>query len=518
MNSLAGAEAAPRPVSQVISRPSPAPAAVVSSGQRACHPTLWLLVPMFGLLAARYLFAPTDFDYWWHLRTGQLILDTGTIPRADVFSYTSFGQPWVPHEWLTQVVYAILERSVGFVGLASVWAALGTALWVTVYRTARLRGLGEPAAIILVLMAAAMAVSVTAVRPQVLTALCLAVTALLITRFKAGHARALWPLPALLALWVNLHGGYVIGLVLLGVTLVGETLSRIIGRPAAPLKPLAIITMLSGLATLLSPNGLDALWYPFTYAGTGNGSMRHISEWQSPNFHDPTFLVFGASVLFALILGVGRRPLGITEVLWALLFTFMALTSLRHIPLFAIVVTPLIAGRLAVEAPWLARPMVSWRRPALLAVAWPLLLSGLLVQAHQVEATGGAQLARTPNESPYPREAIDVLRARGDDARLFNEYHWGGYLIVRVPELPVFIDGRADVHGDRLIDKYIRVTRLLPGWREVLDEYGVNLVLIEKDTSLDAAFGEDNQWEPVFTGRIERVYARKTATATRPAV
>lgn len=511
-NTLTAADAALRPLSgparppeQAASRPLDSRAPV-----RRCHPTLWLVLPMMLLAATRYLFAPTDFDYWWHLKTGQLILDTGSVPRADVFSYTSLDQPWVPHEWLTQIVYALVERQFGFVGLAVLWGALGAGLWWAVYATARLRGLGEPAAIILVMWAAAMAFSITAVRPQVLTALFLAITILLVTRHKAGHTRALWLLPPLFALWVNLHGGYVIGLVILGIAVVGETAALVIGQKAAPIKPLLVVSVLGGLATLLSPNGLDALWYPFTYAGTGNGSMRHISEWQSPNFHDPSFLIFGASVLFLALVGLGRRPLGPTEVLWSLLFTLMALTSLRHIPLYAIVVTPLIAGRLATEAPWLARPLAEWRRPALLALAWPMLLAGLLVQAHQAQATGGAQLGATAGDAQYPREAVAYLREHGTGARLFNEYHWGGYLIDQVPELPVFIDGRADVHGDALIDRYVRVTRLLPGWREVLDEYGVTLALVEKGKPLDTALAAQTGWEPVLTGAVERIYARTT--------
>ena len=104
---------------------------------RECHPALWLLSPLLLLVASRYLFAPTDFDYWWHLKTGQLILTSGAVPRADVFSYTSLGQPWVPHEWLTQVVYAVVERQFGFAGLSVIWGTLGSLLWLTVYRTDR---------------------------------------------------------------------------------------------------------------------------------------------------------------------------------------------------------------------------------------------------------------------------------------------------------------------------------------------------------------------------------------------
>ncbi|MFN0072949.1 MAG: hypothetical protein ACKVVP_15805 [Chloroflexota bacterium] len=505
VNALASAESAPGPLF-----PRPRLPNQSSSSPRLCHVTLWLLVPMFLLAATRYFFAPTDLDYWWHLKTGQLMLETSSLPRADVFSYTSLGQPWVPHEWLTQLIYALTVRHFGFAGLAALWAMLGAGLWCTVYCTARARGLGEPAAIILVMWAAAMAFSVTSVRPQVLTALLLAATALLITRYKAGHARALWPLPVIFMFWVNLHGGYVIGLVLLGLTVVGETCALVLGQKAAPLKSLLLVSVLSGLATLISPNGLDALWYPFTYAGTGNGSMRHIAEWQSPNFHDPSFLIFGASVLLALALGLARKPLGPTEVLWSLLFSLMALTSLRHIPLYAIVVTPLIAGRIAAELPWLAMPLSAWRRPALMAVAWPMLLAGIVVQVHQSQPTGGPQLHAMALDPQYPRGAVEFLQGAGPETRIFNEYHWGGYLIDRLPQVPVFIDGRADVHGDRLIDQYVRVTRLLPGWREVLEDFGVNLILTEKGNPLDTTLAVDARWDAVFTGTVERVYARRS--------
>jgi hypothetical protein len=506
VNSLASVESV---LSASAAPATPDEAPTVASPPAACHVTLWLLLPMFALAATRYLFAPTDFDYWWHLKTGQLILSSGSLPRADVFSYTSLGQPWVPHEWLTQIVYALVERHAGFAGLAVIWSLLGAALWITVYLTARARGLGEPTAVILVMWAAAMAFSVTAVRPQLLTALLLAVTAYAITRYRQGHARALWPLPLVFVVWVNLHGGYVIGLVLLGLTLIGETAARLLGQKSAPLKPILFICILSGLATLISPNGLEALWYPFTYAGTGNGSMRHISEWQSPNFHDNSFLIFGASVLFMAVLGLARRPLNITDTLWALLFTLMALTSLRHIPLYAIVVTPLLAGRLAAEIPWLSHPLASWRRPALMAVAWPMLIAGILVQARQAEPTGGLQLQAQASAAQYPTGAVELLRGSPRETRLFNEYHWGGYLIDRLPEIPVFIDGRADVHGDALIEKYVRVTRLMPGWRQVLDEYGVDVVLVEQGKPLDGALAVDPSWEPAFTGTVERIYARR---------
>lgn len=495
--------------------PTSAAAAPRASVRLACHPFLWLVAPMLLLVGARYVFAPTDVDYWWHVRTGQLIAETGALPRVDVFSFPSAGQPWVTHEWLTQLVFFLVEEHLGFVGNVAIWSLAGAGVWLAVYATARTRGLGEPAAIVLAMWGSAMAFSITAVRPQVLTALFLAITGLLVTRYKLGGRRALWALPALFAVWVNLHGGYVIGLVLLGLTLAGESVAHLLGRPAAPLRQLGTVTVLSAAATLLSPNGLEALWYPFTYTGTGNASMRFIAEWQSPDFHESGFVVFGASLLLATLLGIWQPAsgrLGPTEALWALLFSFMALSSLRHIPLYAIVVMPLIGARLAHELPWLARPLRTWHRPWLVLVAWPLLAATAIALAVRAEGNVGAQLSRTPSAHEYPTGAVQYIREHRLTGRLFNEYQWGGYLIYQLlPDLPVFIDGRADVHGDAFMSRYVRVTRLQGDWRQTLEDYDVTLMLIQRDTPLDVVLAGDPRWQELYGGPVERLYARRDA-------
>src|SRR5439155_9436770 len=143
-----------------------------------------------------------------------------------------------------------------------------------------------------------------------------------------------------------LHGGYAIGLGLLGLTVVGEGLARALGRPAAPLRPLVAITALSGAATLVSPHGLEGLRYPFSYLGSENAMMQYITEWQSPNFHLAYLLVFAASLLLGLMVGIWRRPLGPSEALWAVALGLMGLQSVRHIALYAVVATPLLGARL----------------------------------------------------------------------------------------------------------------------------------------------------------------------------
>jgi hypothetical protein len=464
---------------------------------------------MLLLLSARYFFLRTDSDYWWHLRTGQEIAETGTLPRVDIYSHTVPDHAWVTHEWLTELLLYVVQQRFGYVGNVALFALIGALTSLAVYAACRQRGLGEPAAAMLMLWAAGLWPGAANVRPQLLTTLLLAVWALLLTRYKQGHPRALWPIPPLLALWVNLHGGYVIGLVLLGLTLVGEALARALGRPAAPLRPLLLVSARGVAATLLSPHGLEALRYPFSYVGSDNAMMRYILEWQSPDFHRPQLLIFAASLLLVIVLGVGRRPLGPTEALWALTLALMGLQSVRHIALYGIIVTPLLGARLAAELPALGRSLALWRRPRLLAITW-LLLALVVVKTAGTAAARDLQLGREPGATLSPAGAVDYPRAHALPGNLFNAYQWGGYLIYQLyPQQQVFIDGRADVYGDALVERYVQVVTLQPGWRQVLDEHDVRIVLVEKDGPLAVVLSDDPGWHETYAGDVERLFVRR---------
>ena len=486
---------------------------------RAARDGLWwsgqtaffiLLAPLLLLVAIRFFYVPTDPDYWWHLKTGQLIVETGALPRVDDFSYTASGHRWVTHEWLSEVAWYVIQERVGYVGNVALFAVLGTAVSLLVYATCRSRGLGEPAAAILMLWAWALSMPSANVRAQLLTVLLAALVALLLTRYRQGQTRALWPVPLLFVVWVNLHGGYLVGLVLLGLTCAGEAMSRMSGRHGAPLRPLLAITALSILATLLNPHGLDALAYPFSYAGTANASMRYIVEWQSPDFHKPHFLLFAASLLLAMVLGVSRRPLGPTEALWTLALGLMALQSGRHIPIYAVVVTPILGARLAQEIPLLTRPLSGWRRPKLLGVSWILLALAVPRVALAADDLGSTQLGREPNGATYPAAAVEYLRSARLDGNLYNSYYFGGYLVYQLhPQRRVFIDGRADVYGDAFMDRYMEVSLVQPGWRQVLDDYGVRIVLVEKASRLATVLRDDPQWREVLVGEAERLFVRQ---------
>ena len=302
----------------------------------------FLLAPALLFIATRPLVVTTDPDYWWHVRTGQYIYETGTLPRSDIYSYTSAGQSWVTHEWLTELLFYLGSRAGGYALLAAVFAVISGLTWLAIYAACRQRGMGEVGALLLMLWGFVMAAGSVNVRPQGITTLLLALCALILTRYRQGESKPLYLLPPLFALWVNLHGGYAIGLGLIALTVAGQALELWLRRTTVSLRPLLLAAVAALAATLLNPHGLTALTYPLSYASSGNASMLYLSEWQSPDFHLPFFLIFAASLLVIMVVGLTRQPLGLVEALWAIAFAFLALRSGRNIALYAVMVTPLV--------------------------------------------------------------------------------------------------------------------------------------------------------------------------------
>lgn len=480
-----------------------------------------LIIPVILFACVSAFLVATDPDYWWHLSAGRLMLETGSFPRVDPFSHTVAGQPWVAHEWLSEVLYAAVDRVGGYAANAALFGLVGALIVALVYATCRARGLGDVGAALLALWSFAIAFPVANWRPQLLTTALLALYAHLLTRYQQGSTRTLRALPPLMVLWVNLHGGYVIGLVLLGLTLAGGVWTWLRRQGGPPLRPLIIATALTAAATLASPLGLEALRYPFLYAGSGNFAMRFIADFQSPDFHQASYLPLALSFLLALAVGLGRRPLRPADLAWGLVFTYMALTSVRHIQLYAVIVLPLLGARLAAEdwAIRTGRHLGRGRaRLILITLLWlpAALLGGLVVGGAQ--SGTAVQLRGEPNAAGYPAGAADYIRAHHLRGNLFNEFHWGGYLIYRLyPEQRVFIDGRADVYGEAFLEQYQHILRAENDWRAIFARYDIALVVVGKESPLAGALATDPAWQEVYAGEVERLFTRRASGQAPPA-
>src|SRR5579864_6384751 len=287
----------------------------------------------------------TDPDVWWHLRTGQMMVQAHAVLHADPFSFTRYGQPWIDHEWLSQLLIFGLYRLAGWTGLiAGFGAVIATAFMVVFWRCP-----GRPyvAGVITLLGAFASAPS-WGVRPQMLTLLLASVLLLILERSYERPKLLLWT-PLLTLLWVNLHAGYALGIVLMALFLAGDALDVAFGfrdepLPASRLRGLALAVVACAAVVPLNPYGAAMYAYPLETLRS-RAMQSYIGEWFSPDFHQlkylPTLVMILATVALAAISPRRLRP---REILLLSVTTYAALRSVRHIPIYALIAIPILTA------------------------------------------------------------------------------------------------------------------------------------------------------------------------------
>lgn len=452
-----------------------------------------------------------DPDMWWHLRTGEYILQAG-IPRYDVFSFTVPHHEWVTHEWLSQVFMWAVYQLAGLPGLMVAFAALIALTFWLVYRCSG----GRPfLAAFVTLLAAITSAIVWGARPQIFNLLFAALFVHILERVKHKEIgpRALWLLPVAMVLWANLHSGYLLGIAVLAVYAVGESIAYFSGQDRVfDIRQLAAVTLASFLAAAVNPSGV-ALWiYPFLTLGSP-AMQAYIQEWHSPDFHLTMFWPFGLMIA----VGVGGWLFSRQRPSWTELLLFggtavAGLISARNIPIFAIASVPIISRHwLLTVAGTPLHPILSADTPEaapprlMLVLNWVVLLFALLAvgvwTATKVAGNEAAIAGR------YPVTAVDYIEQAGlDEARIYNSYNWGGYLIWR--GLPVFVDGRADVYGDEFLFNYRRTFDVTPEWPEPLAQYGVDYVLMERGSPLTVLLTASDEWREIYADDLAQLFAR----------
>jgi hypothetical protein len=457
-----------------------------------------------------------DPDMWWHLRTGELIVEQG-LPRQDVFSFTVPEHEWITHEWLSQVFMWGVYRVGQMPGLMIVFALLiGCSFWLS-YRASP----GQPylAAFITLLAAFASAI-VWGARPQIFNLLMAAAFVHILERLKDNRIapRALWVLPILTIVWANLHSGYLLGTALLGTYVVGEALQRwrrsdlerTLDWPE--IRRLALVTVAGFALAAINPNGPDLWLYPFSTLGSPV-MQTYIQEWHSPDFHLTVFWPFGLMMALGILswLSSPKRPTW-TEMLLFLGAAAAGLVSLRHIPLFAVVAVPITSRHLlrgmegtAVHGVLAGEKLDSTPTGLMRLLNWLILIGALLASgawtASKVSGNDAAIAER------YPVNAVDYVEQTGlSTAQAYNSYNWGGYLIWR--GLPVFVDGRADVYGDEFLLYYRQSYATSVNWREPLDDFSVDYVIMERDSALSNLLVASEQWEESFADDVAQIFVR----------
>ena len=283
---------------------------------------LLLVALVLTVIVLAYFWTPTDPDVWWHLRNGQVVATTGSVPLGDIYSYTVPGTRWIMQQWLVETAMYGIEQALGYWANVLLFGLVSAGVYAVLFAILRAQGAGRALAAAALLGAMVLDAPSWGVRPQVWTTLLFAGFLAILLRYRRGAVaapaapgirawigpdRALWALPPLMLLWANVHAGFSAGLLLLGAFVVGEGANRLLHRSAAPLPPLLAVTAACAVLSLLNPNGLDLWLYPLTYLSgpAGNASRRFVQEWQPPALLTLRALPFILSLLALAALALG---------------------------------------------------------------------------------------------------------------------------------------------------------------------------------------------------------------------
>jgi len=455
-----------------------------------------------------------DGDLPRHLAVGEYILQTAQIPTRDIFSHTLNGAPLVPHEWLSEIFFAMAHRAAGLNGVAWLTA---TVLALTYGALAyALRDQGVRA---LVALSGAYAASIVGAlhqlpRPHIFTTLFFTLFLLALERYRhTGNWRALiWLLP-LMVVWANAHSAFLFGFILVAFYCAGALLE--INR-----KRLVELIGLTGAlfaASLINPFGLT-LW-THAFAATRVSYIVNITtEYQSPDFHGLNTLPFLTLLLFSLALGWrARQKLGWTEIILLAGWTAFALYTARNIPLYAqvalIILAPIADRELDDAFPRIGRAVAGFEPVAQVArgEVWGVAIAAALIA---LEANGAAlDVWRKGNvfeANVFPIAAVDALKDNLPAGKMFNEFNWGGYLLYRLwPQEKVFIDGQTDFYGEPLTRQYVRAINGEAGWEKILDEYGVTWVIIPPTRPLADRLENSANWVLKYQDETANVWVKK---------
>jgi len=494
----------------------------------------WILPTLGGVLVvAAYAFTlflragslfAGDGDPGRHIRVGTYILQTRSIPHVDLFSHTMQGEPFIPFEWLSEVIFAGFHVLGGLAGVAVLTALLFAATVGLVYLT--MVRAGAPSLVALVFAFASLVLQAVHLhpRPHMFTTLLVAVFGfLLLEARRDGQVRRLFLLPPLMMIWANLHGGFLVGFILLFIFGIDAGLVWWSDRATRTARYAGWIAGVAGLclvASLLTPASWD-LWPHATGYLHEKWLVDVTQEYMSPDFHDRSLKFFLAMLMLGTaVLAMLRSRIDLLGLATWILFSAFALYSGRNIPLFAVVALPWLAVWAVNLADQDARPgsaltrFMGWTRRLArtesVIPGWPAVAFGVVVLTIVALQPDRRDVYRFSSEV-FPVAAVETLLESGFEppGPVYNEFGWGGYLLYRAwPEIPVFIDGQTDFYGEELTREYVHIRGLMPDWDALLRKHSVRWAIIPPKVALSQALAMNSDWRSVYADSTAVVWVR----------
>lgn len=478
-----------------------------------------------------------DADIGWHIRDGQQILQAHAIPRTDVFSSTMGGKPWYAWEWLYDLLIAIVHQVFGLNGVVFYTAAIIAATFVVALHVAQRRGGGLPIALFLLILSLAASAVHFLARPHVVSWLLTVIWFDVLDSAAADPslAKRLYWLPVIMALWVNLHGGFVLGFALLAIYLLSGAITYLFHPERRTetktwLKRLGGITGLVVLASFLNPYGYQLHRHVYDYL-SDRYLMDRISEFLSPDFHGAAQQCFAVLLFIAIVaMASARRRPPVAQLLVLLFAAYSGLYATRNLPtsslLITLVIAPVITDTVAAAAKsegishWLRRifayfhgfsERVGQMEVRLHGHLWLVIVFvlGFWACAHKGRIGSTQFLNAYFDSKRFPVEAAEVIAKRDIREPIFSLDYWGGYLIYRLyPQTKVSVDDRHDFYGDEFFKDYLQIVLVQPEWDDRLNKLQVDWVLAPTESSLANILRLTPGWESVHEDQTAVLFHR----------
>jgi hypothetical protein len=510
-----GSESTPQPRDgrQALNRDLPAPAGVHSSFVGRLKRCFSFPVFLGAILVAANFAIERglrlDPDTWWHIKYGDAILQTGRWPTVDTWSFTVQGMPRVAYEWGGEVLTALACRIGGLRGLDVLLIALTSVIVLLIYYFAWLRCRNSYAAFFATFLLLPVAALCFTLRPQLLGYIFLLITLISLERFRQGEQKNLWVLPLVFLLWVNTHGSFPLGFLVLGlywitgfVEFSSGGLYAVRWQPEQRLH-LELVSLLSVAVLPLTPYGTRLAAVPFNVATSLPLNFTDIVEWQPINTE-----FWQAKLLMVLLFGfivaqlAFRLRYRLEEFSLFLIVLYATFVHFRFAIMFAIVFAPLAASLFVRWAPTYDARNDKYVINAVLTFA------GVLALAMFLPSEAALQ---TNVSKDYPIQAARYIQEHSVPGRMFNNYNFGGYLVwALAPEHKVFIDGRGDIYEHAgVFSDYATVTQLKPEALAVLESYQINSCLTEENAPLAALLASSPTWKEIYKDGVSCVFVRQ---------
>jgi hypothetical protein len=486
---------------------------------------LVVVMTLIFIMAAR---TPIDSDMWWHLKSGEVMTETGRPLLIDLFSYTRYQSAWTNHSWLSEIALFQLYKWWNTWGL-SIWVA-SLALLSLLFPVLQmdspmiLRGF-------LAVLGSMVSAVVWSPRPQMTSLVCLAGLNFLIQHARKGEIRYLWGIPCLFILWSNLHAGYSLGFILILFVFLGEGLNYLfgnhseIGLKKKGISLLGWMTLLAVGCVAINPNGVRMWSIPFETVGM-QSLQSMISEWASPDFHEMVQQPFLWMLCCMIILiGLSRCAPDGVELVCIAGFTGMSLIARRNFAPFALICLPIISRHIVstwcIYSPRIYKFSIIQKishlyidqeaktLPAWTQKVFHLMIAGFLMLAALLKLFWVAHPVMVSHyESQiFPTSAVKWIQSHPIQDQLFSEYDWGGYLVWHLVDYPVFVDGRTDLFGDSIISEWSTFINGKEGWEDILSNREINTVLVRVDRPIVTLL-EREGWRQVWADERSVVMER----------